>query len=76
MKNSPESSSTKVDDDTSGNVSVTDASNGKVKYEWQSGDTDTPGIFYAEWEVELGSGGKETFPNTDHIVIRVHEEIA
>lgn len=58
-----------VDDDTAGNVSVTDASAGKVKYEWQAADTDTPGYYEAEWEVEYSDGTKETFPNSDYIYV-------
>jgi len=57
----------KVDADTSGNVSVTDAANGEVKYEWQSADTDTKGRFHAEWEVTYSDGTVETFPNQGYI---------
>jgi hypothetical protein len=39
---------------------------GTWHYDWQDGDTDTPGVYYAEIEVTWGSGGSaqvQTFPN-------------
>lgn len=72
----PGSDTAKVDDDDTGNVSATDAANGKVKYEWQSGDTDTAGRFHGEWQVEYSDGTIETFPNTDYIEIRILEELS
>jgi len=43
-----------------------------IEYKWQSGDTDTPGTFFAEFEVDFGGArGPETFPNDDHIEIRI-----
>lgn len=75
MKSTSSGSSLKVDDNTSGNVTVTDAANGKVKYEWQSSDTDTADNYKAEWEVEYSSGDKETFPNHDYIDIHVQRDL-
>lgn len=66
----------KVNDDDSGNVTVVDPANGLVKYEWQSGDTDTSGRFEAEWQVTYADGTEETFPNTRNISVRVVPEIA
>lgn len=64
-----------VDEDTSGNVTVTDPENGEVRYEWKSQDTETAGRFYAEFEVEYSDGNIETFPNTDYIFINIEEEL-
>lgn len=72
----PSASSAKVDSDTSSGVSATDASNGKVKYSWSSGDTDTSGRYHAEWQVEYSDGSIETFPNADYIEIRILEELS
>jgi hypothetical protein len=43
-------------------ASIADAVNGVVSYGWQTGDTDTPGTYYAEWEVVWNDGTQETFP--------------
>jgi len=69
-------SQVKVNDNTNGNVTVTDAANGKVKYDWQSGDTDEAGDHIAEWEVEYSDGTEETFPNRRNIDVQVEEQIA
>lgn len=69
-------SSPKVDDNTNGAVTVTDAANGVVQYEWQSGDTDSNGLFYAEWEVTYSGGDKETFPNNGFIKISIPKDIS
>lgn len=57
--------STLISDDTSGNVSITDAANGEVEYEFQSGDLDTAGQYHYEWEVTFSDGGIETWPSRD-----------
>jgi hypothetical protein len=64
-----------VDADTNSGVTVTDAANGVVQYEWASGDTDTPGSFEAEWEVTFSGGDKETFPNHDFIDIYITADL-
>lgn len=65
-----------IDDDTSGNVSVTDASSGLVRYNWQAADTSTAGEFEAEWEVEYSDGSVETFPNTGFIDIEINRDLS
>lgn len=56
---------------------ITDASNGKVKYEWQSGDTDTEARYEAEFEVTYSDSGTETFPNDPdkNIIVEIGEDI-
>jgi hypothetical protein len=55
---------------------------GVVRYTWQPGDTDTVGIYKAEWQVEWPGGRLETFPSTDdpesggYIKIIIREDIA
>lgn len=61
--------------DTNSGVTITDAANGKVKYEWQTGDTSEAGHYDAEWEVEYSDGTVETFPNTGFIAIRVRPDL-
>lgn len=52
------SASLKVD----GTATVTDGTGGKIAYSWALGDTDTVGIYDAEFEVQIG-GRRLTFPN-------------
>lgn len=57
-------------------ATITNPSNGEVEYDWSSGDTDTVGRFYAEWQVTWDNGDIETFPNTGNLIITVVDEIA
>ena len=41
---------------------ISDAVNGAVQYQWGATDTDTPGLYFAEWTVDWGSSIDETFP--------------
>lgn len=52
-----------IADDESGNVESIDSSEGKVRYNFQSGDLDTTGTFIYEWVVTFDNGEEETFPN-------------
>ncbi len=48
---------------------------GNVSYSWQSGDTDTPGYYFAEWRVTYGGGGILTVPNETPILIRTRARL-
>lgn len=49
-------------------VTVNDAASGDVSYEWDTADTEVPGVFDAEFHVSHASGGGEkTFPNGEFI---------
>ena len=56
-------------------VTIDDAANGIVSYEWQVGDTDTSGTFFAEFEVVKSDGKRETFPNTDPINVIIKKDV-
>jgi hypothetical protein len=56
-------------------VTIDDALNGLVSYEWQVGDTDTSGTFFAEFEVIKADGKRETFPNTDPINVVIKKDV-
>jgi aryl-phospho-beta-D-glucosidase BglC (GH1 family) len=49
---------------------------GEVSYEWQTGDTDTPGLYLAEWEVTFTDESVETFPNGGYTLVRITAEVA
>lgn len=72
----PNADTAKVVADTTTGVSVPASTEGKVKYSWASGDTDTSGRFHAEWQVEYSDGSVESFPNSDYIEIRIIEELS
>ena len=57
-------------------VTVSDAANGEVTYEWDPADTDTVGTYEAEVEIEWPGGGVETVPNDGYFEIKVTDDIA
>ena len=57
-------------------ANVDTAASGEVSYDWQSGDTDTVGLYNAEWEVTYSSGKIETFPADGYTVIEVTDDLA
>lgn len=56
-------------------MTVTNASGGVVQYDWQSGDTDTVGTYYVEFEVTYADSSVETFPNNGNKVVSVVREL-
>lgn len=68
---SPDNNTAKVNSP----ATISDAVNGQVQYFWQQGDTDTAGLFFAEWEVTLPSGKVATFPNNTFNSIMITEDL-
>lgn len=62
-----------IEDDTSGNVTVENAADGKVSYTWQPDDTDEVGHYEAEFEVVFGDGSVVSFPNRESINVVINE---
>ena len=56
-------------------ATVSSALEGEFLYSWQAGDTDTPGVYWATFQVTHSDGGVESFPD---IPLRVYipDEIA
>lgn len=54
---------------------ITPATSGIVQYAWQSGDTDTAGSYYAEFEVTYSDNTVESFPNDGNIGILITKEL-
>lgn len=52
-------------------MTIVNAAGGIVKYDWQSGDTDTAGTYYAEFEVTYSDLSVETFPNNTNETILI-----
>jgi len=49
--------------------------NALLTHDWDSGDTDVPGWYFGEFEVEWKDGDITSYPTTGHINIRIEEEI-
>jgi hypothetical protein len=41
---------------------ITDGSDGRVRYDWQAGDTDTPGVYVGWWSVTFPGGAVQDTP--------------
>lgn len=63
---------TKVD----ATATVVDQPGGKVKYDWQVGDTDTVGVYECEWEVENADATTTTFPSDGYFTVFVTDDLA
>lgn len=50
---------------------IVDGVRGQVRYDWATGDTDTPGIYVAEWQVTYADGRKQTFPTLTYHTVTV-----
>lgn len=50
-------------------------SGGKVKYQWQDGDTDVAGVFRAEFQVTFSDDRIETYPNSGYLTINIVEDL-
>jgi len=57
---------TKID---AGTVTLVDAANGVVSYAWAAPDTDTAGIYYAEFVVTFSDGTIRTSPDPGWISV-------
>ena len=56
-------------------MTITDAGNGLVQYDWQVGDTATVGTYYVEFEATYSDGSVETFPNTGSLPLVITREL-
>ena len=56
-------------------MTIVNGAGGVVQYDWQSGDTDTVGTYYVEFEVTYLDGSIETFPNNGNKVVSVVKEL-
>jgi hypothetical protein len=56
--------------------SGTTANIGQVEYDWAAGDTDTAGLYLAEWEVVFASGATQTYPNSGYALVQISDGLA
>lgn|SRR3990167_2435230 len=57
-------------------ATIVTAASGIVKYSWAAADTNAEGTFEAEFQVTFASGLVETYPNGEHITVRVTKDLA
>lgn len=55
----------------SGACVIDDAAKGLVHFAWGATDTDTPGLYNAEFEVTWASGLKQSFPSGEYLPLEV-----
>lgn len=60
---------------TAGSVSLIDAPNGLVRYQWLAADSDTSGFYIAEFVVTFGGGTKRTSPDPGYITVIISPSI-
>lgn len=53
----------------------TDGSKGHVLYQWLAANTDTAGLYVAEWQVTFAGSAIQTFPNDRNLLVRITPEI-
>lgn len=56
-------------------ATVVSAVGGQVRYSWTAADTDTAGVYDAEFEVTFSDTTKQTFPNAEPIAVMVYEDL-
>jgi hypothetical protein len=57
------------------NMTVSNAGAGTVNYNWQTGDTDTAGSYFVEFQVTFADGTIETFPNSKNLNISITPDL-
>ena len=54
---------------------VINALEGKVQYRWEDGDTDTPGMFEYEFEIEWVGGELQTLPQNGYFLLQILDDV-
>lgn len=54
---------------------VVTAASGIVRYDWTAADVDTPGTYYAEWEVTWPSSKPDTYPSNGYNEIIIQQDL-
>ncbi len=56
-------------------ATIVNPTGGQVRYSWTGTDTDTPGMYFAEFEVDW-TPELQTFPNRGFIIVEIIEDLA
>lgn len=60
---------------TSKVAQIIDGAAGHVRHVWDAGETDVPGKYYAQWEIEVSPGRILTVPNRGFIEFLISIDI-
>ncbi len=55
-------------------ATIFDGPNGVLRYTWVAADTNTPGVYLADWTVTF-PGGPESFPTRASDIVIVHPRV-
>jgi len=58
-----------------GDAQIVTASEGVAAYHWQDGDTNVPGLYFAEWVVTYPGGKEQTFPNDEFDLLYIKDDL-
>jgi hypothetical protein len=61
---------------SAGSVSVTNATEGAVRFTWTTSNTDTSGNYQGEFQVTFGDASVETFPNDGYVRVVITDDVA
>lgn len=56
-------------------ATIESAANGSVSFQWQTGDTDTPGAYFHEWEITWPGNRPQTVPHSKYNVIVIEADL-
>ena len=56
-------------------ATIINAVGGIVRYTFLAADTNTPGPYYAQWQVTFAGGTIETYPNSEYIELDVFSDL-
>lgn len=56
-------------------ATITDALQGKARYDWVLADVDTSDDWLGEFQVTFPSTQPQTFPNDDYFIVRILREL-
>lgn len=56
-------------------ATIVAAGDGRVRYDWAAVDTDTPGVYDAEWQVTYSDGRARSFPTDSYLTVTVFADL-
>lgn len=54
---------------------IDDLTTRAVHYQWAGDDTDTPGVYRAQWKLTYPGGAPESFPSDEPLYVIIHPSL-